>query len=183
MQHEVRHPLILLFYEKSDATEKTDYNKPPKEETTMGLDYMIYKRNKQTGEETELAYGRKSWELVEELDMLPRDIDQYEYPLKKERWLGLMKKISTIAPYLEKIADAYHKYYWCDDEEDEIILTKEEKRLMKCYEYWFDNNFSQGPQLGYDFSVGYMLSFWEAAGPVLEALDDENYEVYGVVSF
>ena len=149
----------------------------------MGLDYMIYKRNKQTGEETELAYGRKSWELVEELDMLPRDIDQYEYPLKKERWLGLMKKISTIAPYLKKIADAYHKYYWCDDEEDEIILTKEEKRLMKCYEYWFDNNFSQGPQLGYDFSVGYMLNFWEAAGPVLEALDDENYEVYGVVSF
>ena len=74
----MRHPLILLFYEKSDATEKTDYNKPPKEETTMGLDYMIYKRNKQTGEETELAYGRKSWELVEELDMLPRDIDQYE---------------------------------------------------------------------------------------------------------
>ena len=60
----------------------------------MGLDYMIYKRNKQTGEETELAYGRKSWELVEELDMLPRDIDQYEYPLKKEKWLGLMKKIS-----------------------------------------------------------------------------------------
>ncbi len=23
----------------------------------MGLDYMIYKRNKQTGEESELAYG------------------------------------------------------------------------------------------------------------------------------
>ena len=54
---------------------------------------------------------------------------------------------------------------------------------MKSYEYWYDTNFDNGPQLGYDFSVGYMMNFWEAAGPVLEALDDDNYEVYGVVSF
>ena len=149
----------------------------------MGLDFMVYKRNKQTGEETELAYGRKSWELVDALNAMPQSIDDYEVPLLKENWIDLMEKISAIAPYLEEIADAYHKYYYCEDDTEELVLTRRDKKLMRTYEYWHDSTFDVNPQLGYEFSVGYMLSFWEAADAVLEALEDDNYEVYTVASY
>ena len=149
----------------------------------MGLDFMIYKRNKETGEETEMAYGRKSWELVEELGVMPTSIDEYMIPLKKEKWIDLMEKLSALAPYFEEIAEAYRRYYLTPEDEEELVLTRRDKLLMKTYEYWYDSNFDIGPQLGYEFSVGYMWNFWEAADAVLEALDDDNYEVYAIVSY
>ena len=149
----------------------------------MGLDFMVYKRNKQTGEVSELAYGRKSWELVHALNAMPQDPEEYEVPLDKECWIDLMEKISAIAPYLEDIFLAYRKYEYCSDDEEELVLTRRDKQLMRTYAYWHDSNFDEYPQLGYDWSVGYMLSFWEAADAVLDALEDDNYEVYTVASY
>ena len=97
--------------------------------------------------------------------------------------IDLMEKISALAPYLEDIFLAYRKYEYCSDDEEELVLTRRDKQLMRTYEYWHDSNFDEYPQLGYDWSVGYMLSFWEAADAVLDALEDDNYEVYTVASY
>lgn len=51
----------------------------------MKLDFMVYKRNKKTGEKTELAYSRKSWEQVDALNVMPQSIEVYSTVLEHHK--------------------------------------------------------------------------------------------------
>jgi hypothetical protein len=162
----------------------------------MGLDFSIYAKNHE-GEDIELAYGRKSWELVYAL--VP-DYDEYGYnsegrwvdpPVTLERWDSLMKKLEKIGPKLDEIYDAYRGLNnWPDDWVDRENMTPKMRELFDkqcdlCFEYemWYNQNFDTAPTLGYDFSVFYMKTFYEADKEVRKYLNDPNWEVYAVVSY
>ena len=156
----------------------------------MGLDFYVVKVQKGYQEniekvihdwsyekfhENELAYGRKSWELVYELQCDTHNSCISELTL--ENWINLQEKLAPIGPSLEEIQTAFRA-------EDETYDTPQYNYLRKQYYKWYDLSFPDGtPQLGYDFSVSYMRTFWEAADKVLKYLEDPNYEVWMIASY
>ena len=147
----------------------------------MGLDFYLWWIKKSDGpvreqmrnwkledlDLHELAYGRKSWELVLFLGCPTSDDCVGE--LQLETWVDLMERLSWISPYLDEIREAI-----CFGG----IPQKREEELMNLYQEWYDKNFDEYPTLGYDFSTGYMQTFWEAADTVLQYLEDPDYEVW-----
>lgn len=146
----------------------------------MGLDLIVYYRVK--GEFTEddvtneLAYGRKSWELVYALNLDDSDDYAEDQPIDFEQWHRLMNRIRPIAPYLDKISEAYENFY-------SNMETEEDLELIKLYEDWHSTVFWCEPQLGYEFSVGYIKSFWDADREVVRRMQDPNYEIWVCVSY
>ena len=125
-------------------------------------------------EKHELAYGRKCWELVYEL----RCDTQHDCisPLEMKNWIDLQEKLAPIGPSLEAISLAFQSEYKEYD-------TPHEKYLRQQYMKWYDACFDADPTLGYDFSVGYMREFWEAADKVLKYLEDPDWEVWMSASY
>lgn len=163
----------------------------------MGLDFSLYKKRKdQTVDELfdsdnigELAYGRKSWELVRKL-ATNEEINKSYGILTKESWESLMQEMDSIGDLLREINEAYNHYDYylnhCNDEgldTANIIFTYEDKKLIAQYQYWYDKTFDESPVLGYDFSVGYMQSFYDAKDIVREVLEDPDYEVLMSISY
>lgn len=148
----------------------------------MGLDFSLYEFRKADGpaieqckqadswqffEAHELAYGRKAWELVHALGCSTQGDCFTELTI--DNWINLMEKLGQIGPYLEDIAQAYQK----DNP------TVRDEILMKMYEDWHKKTFDgEYPQLGYDFSVGYIMNFWTAGDRVIDYLENPEYEVW-----
>lgn len=160
----------------------------------MGLDFTLYKKRKDMTrrkffdqslhdiEDNELAYGRKSWELVHVLATL-EDINNGEGILQRDHWVKLMNDLEPIGDKLERIEEAFDHESNAPDDYPEFIFTDEDKKLIAEYEYWYNKTFDETPYLDYEFSVGYMMSFWEAKDEVYEVLDDPDYEVYMDISY
>lgn len=156
----------------------------------MGLDFGVYAK-KQGEEPIELAYGRKSWELVYALVPDYDDFINDDPTITIERWDALMEKLNKIGPKLDEIYNAYHELdNWPDDWVNRENMTPKMRDLFDkncdlCFEYeiWYNRNFDTSPTLGYDFSVGYMLNFWEADKEVRKYLEDPEYEVKAYVSY
>lgn len=159
----------------------------------MGLDFSLYWFQKSQGPAKEqflkwdyntfnlheLAYARKGWELVYALECDTQN-DCFTQ-LTLDNWVNLMEKMAPIGPYLDEIFDAYHTFENAEEYETLADFEKAYPRkalLIKTYENWFDQSFDEYPQLGYDFSVGYMNSFWAAADEVIKYLEDPDYEVW-----
>lgn len=174
----------------------------------MGLDFTIYKKKKNETckeawehfreEETELAYGRKSWELVyalvpdfqkyyeseEYLDCVCNEKDTREDPIvTKERWDSLIKKMEPIGDKLEAILDAFDREENAPADYQEFVFNDEHKKLIAEYKYWYNRTFGSTPTLGYDFSAGYMKEFWDANDKVQEVFADPELEVRASVSY
>lgn len=160
----------------------------------MGLDFYgfylhkgetvkdYYKLSYEKQEERDLFYARKGWELVYALRCDTQNDCISE--LKLEDWVNLMEILSPIGPYLDEIKKAYSVIEDPYDEYEDIAkVYPREYQLVRTYEIWFDDNFDMSPQLGYEFSVGYMKNFWEACDNVIEYLEDPNYEVWMVASY
>ena len=137
---------------------------------------------RETINEYELAYGRKSWELVKVLATLD-DVDKGEGILTYDAWDNLMHAMEEIGPDLDRIAIAFNHEANAPVDYPEYIFTDEDKQYIAKYEYWYDKTFNDTPYLGYEFSVGYMMSFWEAKDKVYEVLADPEYEVYMCISY
>ena len=160
----------------------------------MGLDFTLFWIKKSEGdistqyfnrwnyeddEKHTLAYARKGWELVY---ALKGDVRNGGFcQLKLENWIDLMEKLSSIGPFLEEIWDAYYTLDNVDDED--IDKYPRENQLINAYMRWYNKNFNDAPQLGYQFSVGYMLNFWNAADEVIKYLEDPEYEVWMDVDY
>lgn len=163
----------------------------------MGLDFVGYKLRKgetikdifalpyEEREKRELFYGRKSWELVHALncDTLHDCVSKLEL----KDWINLMEKIYQIGPFLDRINEAYNVYDKYIDEYDTTAAFRkdypEEMKLIDMYEKWYEDSFGEYPRLGYQFSTGYMRTFWEAADEVLEYLESPDYEVWMVANY
>ena len=163
----------------------------------MGLDFELYKLRKgetmndlwnmsyEDREKRSLAYARKGWELVYALrcntsgDCISR--------LKLEDWVDLMDKMAPIGDYFNDICDAYRTIDAVEDNYDTLAELRaaypKETKLVETYRIWYDKTFDTPPTLGYEFSVGYMLAFWEAADEVLKYLEDPDWEVWMVASY
>lgn len=160
----------------------------------MGLDFSLYKKRKEQSwdeffdeEHEELAYGRKSWELVRVL-ATGEDIDNCYGILTSESWENLMRLMDPIGDLLGDIADSYSREYAVEEDGSEfsfpeLIFTKEDKELISKYEYWYYKSFNDYPMLGFDFSIGYMKSFYGAKEKVREVLKDPDYEVAMSISY
>jgi len=165
----------------------------------MGLDFTLYKKKKELSirefynqiepmsfEEVEknyeLAYGRKSWELVYILSTR-KDVDEGYGILQEGKWESLMRKLEPIGNMLESIALAFNHQENQPDDYPDLVFTLEDKKLIADYEYWYNHTFMGSPYLGYQFSVGYMISFWDARDKVREVLKDPNYEVLMSISY
>jgi len=164
----------------------------------MGLDFVgFYLKKNETIEDykkmsyedsqaRELFYGRKSWELVYALNCSTSGDCISELNLND--WVNLMEKLSYMAPYYDEIREAYavlneHMSEY-DDWEDFKMDFPREVKLVKAYEKWYNTSFDASyPQLGYDFSVGYMQTFWEAADDVLYYLKNPEYKVFMEASY
>lgn len=157
----------------------------------MGLDFTLYKKKK--NEEFDynheddypaLAYGRKSWELVRAL-ATTEDINRGWGILRKSYWDALLSYMNPIGDKLEMIQEAFAHEDNAPEDYPEFIFTTEDKKLIAEYEYWYKRTFDDYPDLGYQFSVGYMLSFWRARNLINEILNDPNseYEVYMCISY
>lgn len=163
----------------------------------MGLDFSLYKLRKgetmdnlwnmpyEEQEKRSLAYARKGWELVYALhcDTSGDCISQ----LKLEDWVDLMDKMAQIGDYFNDIRDAYHTIDAIEDDYDTVAELRSayprEMKLTETYRIWYNKNFDTPPTLGYEFSVGYMLNFWEAADEVLKYLEDPDWEVWMIASY
>lgn len=160
----------------------------------MGLDfYGFYVKKGETPRDVlrfsygdfmdrELFYGRKSWELVDALQCDTQDTCLSELTL--ENWVNLMEILSPISPYFDEIHSVYHNLYYVDEDFDDLKERfPKEYRLIKMYEEWYDKNFDEEPVLGYDSSVVYMKTFWEAADKVLDYLENPDYSVWMRASY
>ena len=163
----------------------------------MGLDFELYKLRKgetmndlwnmsyEDREKRSLAYARKGWELVYALhcdtsgDCISR--------LKLEDWVDLMDKMAPIGDYFNDICDAYRTIDAVEDNYDTLaelrVANPKETKLVETYRIWYNKTFDTPPTLSYEFSVGYMLAFWEAADEVLKYLKDPDWEVWMVASY
>ena len=167
----------------------------------MGLDFTLYKKRvnetcKEAWEhfrenEIELAYGRKSWELVyalvpdfQEYTEKAFSEDFWEDPIvTKKRWDSLIKKMEPIGDKLETILDAFNREENAPEDYPEFVFTDEHKKLIAEYEYWYNRTFNDSPTLGYYFSVSYMKNFWNANDRVQEVFADPEWEVRASVSY
>ena len=128
----------------------------------MGLDFTVYAKYKGTDadvKDVELAYGRKSWELVHFLKL---DASQFDVPVWRENWNELMEALEVVGDHIDDIWDAFEIVEYAPDDFPEMIVTDEVKRLIATYEFWYNKTFGGTPTLGYDFSLGYIKNFWEA---------------------
>ena len=167
----------------------------------MGLDFTLYKKRKDMDirevwkeyehmnynefvEKYELAYGRKSWELVHIL-AYPDEIDKGYGILEKKSWDYLMDAMSVIGDKFEAISEAFSHEENAPVDYPEFIFTEDDKKLIAEYEYWYNKTFDEDPYTSYPFSVGYMKSFWDARDKVYEILDnpDSEYEVFMSISY
>lgn len=161
----------------------------------MGLDFTIYakRKNAEFNEDgfpvneddlVELAYGRKSWELVRALK-IDYNLDGFFYPVEKENWDELMKTISNlIIDTGAQFGEIYKAY-----EEEEIymnnpdLLEDKYKRIIHRFEYFYDKAFDEGPILGYEFALGYIINFKEANPKVQEYYNKPDWEIVAEVSY
>lgn len=168
----------------------------------MGLDFTLYKKRKEQSKDEffedndydkfELAYGRKSWELVYKL-ATSSDIQNSYGILSEDRWESLMRDMDPIGDLLPRLKEAYSHYdYYLNHYDDgdidiidkaNLIFTNDDKKLIAQYEYWYEKTFDDTPTLGFDFSVGYMKSFYEAKDIIREILKDPDYEVLMSISY
>ena len=171
----------------------------------MGLDFTIYKKkvNETCGEAwkdinkwynengydkdcpRELAYGRKSWELVHALFPCSADYNDPENDpiVTKERWDMLMSKISIIADTLDDVIRAFEIEENLPDDYAEMVFTDTEKKFIAEYELWYNKSFGETPTLGYYFSTGYIYSFWKANEEVQKVFEDPEWELRACVSY
>lgn len=161
----------------------------------MGLDYWAYiKRNNERpwefSEEDKLAYGRKCWELVYMFGT-PTDGDCCG-PLDRDAYFRFIKAVEDfgadkIRKYKElsiEIDDNYLEFQDAFDSESGMNedvrneLNKKYEEYIKLeeeYTEWWDKTFDNvyehlsGPYLGYDFSTGYILDFYEARHKITAA--------------
>ena len=161
----------------------------------MGLDFCLFEKKKnipakfcfeddRLAYDEELAYGRKSWELVYEL-ATKEDIELGYGIVKKEKWDNLMSKLEAFKPGFERAYEAYDHLNNCPEDyiDEEYIFTSEDRKVIAEYEYWYNKSFNDEPTLGYDFSIGYMKSFLDAKDRVNEILDDPDWEVLMSISY
>lgn len=156
----------------------------------MGLDFMVYIAEKgaisPTDEDQawkyiehkkEVAYGRKSWELVYALNV---DVHQSYSTIEKEDWDRLMKGLHSSEWLIRK---AYEISCEVDEKhgKDED-LNEELERFLYVYYQWHDDFFDEEPMLGYDFSLGYMISMLDADDAIQQAYKDGK-EVWGFASY
>jgi len=158
----------------------------------MGLDLYIYKVNKSvepTWENInydnenceEIAYARKAWEVCNFFGAANAKNQMVKITI--DSWAEFVDKLAPIGIYLEEIWDAYYKYEHTPVDFPEEVLTKREKQLIATYELWYDENWDDWPMLGYFFSVGYMLEFWNKAEEIFSLLEGDEYDVYMLASF
>lgn len=128
-----------------------------------GLDYYAYiMRDKDKPyhfeDKDELAYGRKSWELAH---MFKTDLDERCSPLAPADYYKFLIAVEEFGP--EKIEDYATMSYKVDSgiETDDKVLAEFDK-LEKSYIKWYNKTFHRDPPSRYDFSAGYILSFYEA---------------------
>ena len=156
----------------------------------MGLDFYVIKIQKgysgkpwdvfrswsgDDWDKNTLCYGRKSWELVYELRCDTQNECVSELML--DDWINLQEKLAPIGPSLEAIRMAYRA-------DDSDVATAQDRWLINQYTKWYDTCFpDDDPQLGYDWSVGYMQAFWEKADEVLEYLENPDWEVWMIASY
>jgi hypothetical protein len=150
----------------------------------MGLDFGLIKVKKGTepiwDDNNELAYGRKSWELAQFFN--GGDI-KYSVKLTPDKWNDFIKKIEPIGDKLEDIWDAFDIADNLPDDYPESVFGEKEQKLIAEYELWYNRTWEDTPTLGYYFSVGYMLSFWEAKDIVSDILKDDEYDLYTIASY
>ena len=160
----------------------------------MGLDFIVYKKkvNESTSEawkvpdfeeSRELAYGRKSWELVYALVPSFEETPDEDIPIVKASWNDLMEKIEPIADKLDAIIEAFDKENYAPEDYTEFIFGDNEKRLIAEFEYWYNRAFDTRPQLGYDFAACYIANFWKANDEVQKVFADPEWEVWASVSY
>lgn len=152
----------------------------------MGLDFMVYKvkRNSIDAEDAdqawgaietlkELAYGRKSWELVQYLNV---DVEQTYSRIDKKDWDSLIANLKQVEFLIRRLNEFdYDKL----DEDEEADY----EALLQAYAVWHSSVFDRPPYLSYDFSVGYMLNFLDADVEIQKAFADEDSEVWGFASY
>lgn len=151
----------------------------------MGLDFGLIKVKK--GQEpiwddnNELAYGRKSWELAQFFN--GEWNTEYCTKLTPDKWNDFIKKIESIGDKLEDIWDAFDIANDLANDYPEFVFGEKEQKLIAEYELWYNRTWKDTPTLGYDFSVGYMLSFWEARNIVNDIFEDGEYDLYTIASY
>lgn len=167
----------------------------------MGLDFALYKKRKDMSIDKlwdlaesmhysdfekayELAYGRKAWELVHMLANQD-EIDQGYGILNKLKWDRLMLVMKPIGEKLNRIHEAFcHETFVDNVPYPELFFTDDDKKLINEYVLWWRSTFPDSqPTLGFDFSTGYMISFWNAQDEVNHYLEDPEYDVYMDISY
>lgn len=151
----------------------------------MGLDFGLIKVKKGTepiwDDNNELAYGRKSWELAQFFN--GEWNPEYFVKLTPDKWNDFIKKIEPIGDKLEDIWDAFDIADNLPDDYPEFVFGEKEQKLIAEYELWYNRTWKDTPYLDYYFSVGYMLSFWEARNIVNDIFNDDEYDLYTVASY
>ena len=151
----------------------------------MGLDFGLIKVRKGNApiwdDNNELAYGRKSWELAQFFN--GEWNTEYCTKLTLDKWNDFIAKIEPIGDKLEDIWDAFDIADNLPDDYPELVFGEKEQKLIAEYELWYNRTWGDEPTLGYDFSVGYMLSFWEARNIVNDIFDDGEYDLYTIASY
>ena len=150
----------------------------------MGLDFGLIKVKKGIkpiwDDNNELAYGRKSWELAQFFNGWKT---KYCTKLTLDKWNEFIKKIEPIGDKLEDIWDAFDIADNLPDDYPELVFGEKEQKLIAEYELWYNRTWEDEPTLGYDFSVGYMLSFWKARNIVNDIFNNDEYDLYTVASY
>lgn len=151
----------------------------------MGLDFGLVKVRKGNDPiwetDNELAYGRKSWELAEFFNGYGRT--SYIEKLTLEKWNEFIEKIEPIGDKLEDIGNAFDIAENLPDDYPEFVFGDNEKKLIAEYELWYNKTWNDEPYLGYDFSIGYILSFWKVKDLVRELLEGDEYDLYTIASY
>lgn len=148
----------------------------------MGLDFGLIKVRKGNtpiwGDNNELAYGRKSWELAR---FFNGGKDCTKFTLDK--WNDFITKIKPIGDKLEDVWDAFDIADNLPDDYPEFVFGEREQKLIAEYELWYNRTWNDTPYLDYFFSVSYMLSFWKARNIVWDIFDDGEYDLYTIASY
>lgn len=156
----------------------------------MGLDFMVYIAEKgaisptdedqawdYTNKLKEVAYGRKSWEVVHALNI---DVNKTYSTIAKEDWDNLIKGIRSSEWLIRKtyeLSDEVDKTHGKDAD-----LCDDLEKFLYVYYQWHDDFFDEEPMLGYDFSLSYMISMLDADAAVQQAYKDGK-EVWGFASY
>ena len=151
----------------------------------MGLDFGLVRARKGNDpiwdNDTELAYGRKSWELAGFFNGYWQT--KYNEKLTLEKWNEFIEKLEPIADKLEDIANAFEIAENLPDDYPEFVFGDKEKKLIAEYELWYKRTWDDEPYLGYGFSTSYMISFWNAKDLVRRLLKGNTYDVYTIASY